>query len=79
MSNGSLWPFVSTPTVTATITNNQAGTVKFNVTSDIQSFISNSNKNYGWLVKKTNEGQNGQVSFSSKEGANSPKLIIIRN
>ncbi|MEK7571653.1 MAG: SdrD B-like domain-containing protein, partial [Patescibacteria group bacterium] len=79
MSNSSLWPFESTPTATATIINNQAGTVTFTVTSDIQSFISNINQNYGWLVKKTNESQTGQVSFSSKEGATSPKLIIIRN
>jgi hypothetical protein len=79
MSNSSLWPFISTPTDTANITNNQTGTVTFNITSDIQSFLNNTNQNYGWIIKKTNEGQNGSVEFGSKESGSAPQLVITRN
>ncbi|MEK7571221.1 MAG: DNRLRE domain-containing protein [Patescibacteria group bacterium] len=65
----------SAATATTTIMNNQSGVVEFDVTSDVQSFMSGSNQNYGWLVKKTNEGQAGQVSFGTKESSNVPQLV----
>jgi|WetSurMetagenome_2_1015567.scaffolds.fasta_scaffold00385_8 hypothetical protein len=76
MNNSSFWPFISTPTATTTINNNQTGTITFDVTSDIQSFVNGTNQNYGWLLKKTDEGANGRIEFGSKESASSPKLII---
>jgi len=79
MSNSSLWPFASAVTASSTITNNQSGVVEFDVTSDVQSFLSGSNQNYGWLLKKTDEGANGRVQFGSKESANAPKLVITNN
>jgi len=69
------WPFASTPTATTTITNNQSGTVSFNVTSDVQSFL-NGTANDGWIVRKDNETQDGDIQFGSRETGNSPKLII---
>ena len=77
MNNSSLWPFVSAATATTTITSNQSGTVEFDMTSDVQSFMSGSSQNYGWLVKKTNEGQSGQVSFGTKENTAVPQLVVI--
>ena len=79
MTNASQWPFISSPTQTAVITNNQSGVVEFNVTSDVQSFINGSNQNYGWLLKKVLEEQPGKVLFGSKETSNSPKLVISIN
>lgn len=79
MTNSSQWPFISGATDTQTISNNQTGIVEFDVTEDVQSFINGSNQNYGWLIKKTEEGQNGMVQFSSKETSNSPKLVITPN
>lgn len=76
MSNSSLWPFAAIPTDTQTITNNQSGTVSFDVTADVQSFVHGSSQNDGWIIKKTNEGQNGMVEFGSKESATSPQLLI---
>jgi len=76
MDNSSSWPFIATATATALITNNQSGTVDFDVTSDIQSFINNSSTNYGWMVKKTDEGANGRVQFGSRQSTAIPQLII---
>ena len=79
MGTSSLWPFDATPTATTTITNNQTGTVSFDVTSDVQSFLNNTNINYGWLVKLDNEANAGKVLFGSKESSSSPVLIITPN
>ncbi len=79
MTNSSLWPFASAATATTTITNNQTGVVEFDVTSDVQSFISGANTNTGWLLKKVDEGQNGRVEFGTKESGNTPTLIISFN
>ncbi len=76
MNNNSLWPFASAASGTTTITNNQNGVVEFDVTSDVQSFMSGSNQNYGWLLKKTNESQAGQVSFGTRETINIPQLVV---
>ena len=79
MTNSSLWPFASAATATTTITNNQTGVVEFDVTSDVQSFISGANTNTGWLLKKENEGQTGRVEFGTKESENTPVLVITFN
>jgi hypothetical protein len=74
-NNPATHPWLETPTATQLITNDQSGVVEFDVTTDIVAFLDNI-FNYGWLVKKTNEGQNGQVSFGTKESAFTPQLII---
>ncbi len=79
MTNSSNWPFISTPTATTTITSNQTGVVEFDVTSDVISFVAGTNQNYGWVIKKTNEGQNGRIEFGTKESSYTPKLIITLN
>lgn len=76
MTNESEWPFINNPSSATLIENNQEGEVQLDVTSDIQGFINNSYTNYGWLLKKTNEGQNGRVEFGSRETSNSPRLVI---
>jgi hypothetical protein len=75
MNNASLWPFVSTASDIVVHTNGLVGWIEFDVTADVQGFLSG-NPNYGWLIKKTNEGQSGSVEYSSKDGANPPELII---
>jgi hypothetical protein len=79
MSVSLLWPFASAATYSTTITNNQTGLVELDVTSDVQSFLNNTNQNYGWLIKKGNEEANGRIEFGSKESGNSPQLIITNN
>lgn len=79
MENTASWPFLSTPTDTKLITNNQTGVVEFDVTSDVHAFVDGVSQNYGWLLKKTDEGANGKILFGSKESTISPKLIITFN
>ncbi len=54
------------------IVNSQTGEVEWDVTADVLA------GSYSWLIKKTNEGQNGSVEFYSKEGSAmfAPRLIL---
>jgi hypothetical protein len=78
--------FSSTPTATITIfkdhppthTVKTVGWIEFDVKSDLQKFLSNTAPNYGWIVKKTQEGATGLVEFTSDEGtANKPELVLV--
>jgi hypothetical protein len=60
-------------------TNNQTGPVSWNVKADVIAGAGN-----GWVIKKQNEGQNGQVRYYSKEGAAlagnpnlTPRLVLV--
>jgi outer membrane protein assembly factor BamB len=75
-NNPLVHPWNATVTDSQNITNGQSGVVEFNVTADVQDFI-NGSSNYGWLLKKTVEGQAGQVSFSTKEGLYTPQLVVV--
>jgi len=58
-------------------TNGLAGRVAFDVTADVAAFLAGT-ANSGWLVKLTNEGQNGNVSYTSRDGAagQTPRLVL---
>jgi hypothetical protein len=75
-NNPNVHPWNATATDSKTITNNQTGVVEYDVTADVQSYVNGTNNNYGWLIKKTNEGQNGQVSFGTKESSSIPQLVV---
>jgi predicted ribosomally synthesized peptide with SipW-like signal peptide len=70
--------YIGAPTNTQIITNGIGGTVMFDVTADVLAFLSDSQTNYGWLIRKDNEGANGYISFHSKESVsgNGPKLVL---
>ncbi|MEW6774692.1 MAG: putative Ig domain-containing protein [Bdellovibrionota bacterium] len=76
MSGAGLRPWAEVPTDTVTITNLQSGTVAWDVTADALSFLSGSAPNYGWLIRKTEEGQPGLVEFDSRESGNPPRLVL---
>jgi hypothetical protein len=76
-NNPSVHPWFEASTATQTITNGQSGVVEFDVTTDVASFVSGAADNYGWIIKKTNEGQNGQVGFGTKESSFAPELVIV--
>lgn len=61
-------------------TNNLTGWVEFDVTSDIQAFLSGI-ANYGWLVRKRSTSAQGMLDFTSREGnANqTPRLELTLN
>ena len=75
-NNPLVHPWEATASGSQVITNGQAGVVEYDVTADVTDFLDGDPSNYGWLIKKTNEGQNGQVSLGSKESATPPQLII---
>ena len=82
--NGASFNLTPTDTITIFKDNPPTGTVKtigwieFDVTSDLQTFLSNTEQNYGWIVKKTEEGDAGLVEFTSDESAtNMPELVLV--
>jgi hypothetical protein len=75
-NNPLVHPWAATASASQLITNQQSGTVEYDVTADVASFMSGQSSNYGWLIKKTIEGQNGMVSFGSRESANGPQLVV---
>ena len=55
------------------------GEVSWDVTADVLA-----GANFGWLIRKQNEGQNGQVRYYSREGALlagnaslAPRLVLV--
>jgi hypothetical protein len=75
-NNPSVHPWEQTSSATQTITNNQTGVVEYDVTNDVAFFMSGAFDNYGWIIKKTNEGQNGMVSFGTRESSSVPQLVV---
>lgn len=70
--------FEEEPSDTVLHTNGLTGWIRFDVTADVRAFLS-STPNDGWLVKKTEEGQNGQVDYTSRQGAadRAPRLVLV--
>lgn len=71
-----LHPWVEPSTATVLITNGLSGTVSFDVTADVQAFLSGSVPNDGWIVKKDVEGAAGLVELASREAGNGPRLVL---
>ena len=76
MSNTSQWPFAAGASSSIIQQNNQTGWVEWDVTSDVAQILSNSLPNYGWLIRKDNEGQAGQVEYGSRESQYKPELRL---
>jgi len=70
--------YAATPTSTSTITNGMSGVVEWTVTADVDAFLAGTS-NYGWIIRKTDEGSSGRADFASKENDvtnNRPQLVI---
>ena len=76
MNNGAGAIWKATPTATQMMSNGQAGTVIFDVTGDVVAFVEEGAPAHGWLLKKRDEGQSGQVEFGSGESAQPPLLHL---
>jgi PKD repeat protein len=50
-------------------TTKTVGWIAFDVTDDVNVCLSNGAEQCSWLIKKTQEGQNGLVEFATQEGA----------
>ena len=71
--------FAAATAASALHQNNQTGPISWNVTTDLLN-----GANYGWLIKKRAEGQNGQARYYSREGAAlasnqnlGPRLVLV--
>jgi len=71
--------FEAEPTATVLQTNELTGPVTFDVTSDVAAIFAGGAVHHGWLVKKTDEGQNGHVEYSSREATagQEPRLRLV--
>lgn len=69
--------FEEEPSDTVLHTSGMAGWVGFDVTADVQALLAGAS-HFGWLVKKTEEGQSGRVDYASREAvvANRPRLVL---
>jgi len=65
----------SSSTDKVSIADISSGTIQFNVTTDLQDMLGGGNE-FGWLLKKSLENRDGSIIFSSREGANAPRLIL---
>jgi DNA-binding beta-propeller fold protein YncE len=71
------WPYAASATDSITHANGLLGWVEWDVTEDVEAFLSGSSTNHGWLVRKVEEGQAGRVEYDSREAAgNAPVLVI---
>jgi hypothetical protein len=69
-------PWQAAATSTTTIVSNQTGVVQLDVTADIAAMLGDSWAGHGFLVKKVDESQSGQVDFVSKERGPAPRLVL---
>ena len=75
-NNLAVHPWTQIPTDTQTITNTQTGIVEYDVTQDVAAFVNGTSDNFGWILKKTDEGQNGSIEFGTKESLFTPQLVV---
>jgi hypothetical protein len=69
--------FASGPTSVALITRHLAGTVAFDVTSDVAAFLAGATS-AGWLLAKTDETMSGRVDFVSREASSGqPAQLVV--
>jgi YD repeat-containing protein len=70
-------PYEPQATSTTSISNNQSGTISFDVTSDVAGIAAGTNAGLGWLVKKQNEDLSGTITFISRELGPAPRLRLV--
>jgi hypothetical protein len=69
--------YVATASASLLHTNGLLGWVEWDVTADVVAMVASPSTNYGWIVKKTLETQNGRADYTSREGAsNHPQLYV---
>jgi hypothetical protein len=69
-------PWLMPTTTTVLMTNGLRGVVTFDVTADVAAFLSGAASNYGWVLKRTDEGPSGSVDFGSRESGVVPRLAL---
>jgi len=52
------------------------GKIQFDVTQDVKDLLNGSATNFGWMIKKTDEGEVGMLSLAAKESRSAPALVL---
>ena len=52
--------------------------IKFDVTEDLKNYLSGE-PNYGWVIKKSDEGGPGRINFAARESTNMPELVVVQS
>jgi len=70
--------FSQKPTDSELVTNQIDGSwIKFDVTQDILEYLS-TDKNFGWIITKSDEESGGQINISSRESiSHNPELVLV--
>jgi hypothetical protein len=74
MQSGPL-PWAAEASDSTVISSGQTGVVTFDVTGDVADMVAGGDA-FGWIVKKTDEGQSGRILFASRESVSPPRLIL---
>lgn len=75
-TNPSERPWTDAYTDSTFIQKRQQGVVAFDITEDVQDFLTGT-PNYGWVIRKAEENRAGYVTFYSKESSGAaPELIL---
>jgi hypothetical protein len=69
-------PFEPTPSGTLLVTKDLTGVVSFDVTDDVRAIVAGQMSNFGWILKKTKEGQPGHIQLGTKESGSPARLVI---
>jgi hypothetical protein len=76
MSAASQYPFEAARSAFYMQYSAETGPVDLDVTADVQAFLAGAVPNFGWLLKKEQEGQSGAVEFASRESGSPAELIL---
>ena len=69
-------PYVQTASGSLLVTGTLTGTVSIDVTADVQAMLAGQVPNYGWILRKTDEGAAGRIEIASKETGSGPRVVI---
>jgi hypothetical protein len=69
-------PYELTPSGSLLVTGDLVGTVSIDVTADLQAMLAGQVPNHGWLIRKTDEGEEGSIEIASGETGSGPRLVI---
>jgi len=70
-------PYEATPTASRGLQTFGTGTLRFNVTDDVQAYLDGTRVNRGWIVMGSVDLLSGEyVNFGSRESGAPPKLLI---
>lgn len=70
-------PYEPVASGTLLVTGDLTGTVSIDVTGDVNAMLAGQVPNYGWILRKTQEGQNGRIEIASSETGMGPRLVLV--